>query len=85
MRTLKFILLFIAGLIVLLLIVAAFVPREFNIEREVVIEKPIDEVYDYVSSLTSQNEWSVWGKMDPNMKVEFRGPHSRICFCLGGK
>jgi len=70
MKKVLLILLIILGIV---LIVPAFLPKDFALERQVVINKPVSEVYAYVSSLEKQNDWSVWGKLDPNMKKEFRG------------
>lgn len=80
MKILKFILLFVGTLIGLALIIAAFTKKEFSVERSIVINKPKAEVFDYVSSLKSQNDWSVWGSLDPNMKKEFIGTDKTVGF-----
>lgn len=73
MKALKKILIGLVALIALVLIIALFVKKEFGAEVEVVINKPKQEVFDYVKYLKNQNEYSVWAKMDPGMKKEFRG------------
>lgn len=63
----------ILGLIALVLIAALIMPKDYAVEREVVISKPNAEVYDYLESLQNQNNWSVWSKKDPNIKMNFKG------------
>jgi hypothetical protein len=73
MKILKTILLSLLGIIFLLLIVAAFVKKEYNISREIIISKPKQEVFDYVKLLKNQNNYSVWATTDPGMTKEYRG------------
>lgn len=80
MRILKRILVIILSLIVLLLVIALFLKKDYNIVKEVTINKPKAEVYNYVKFLKNQNEFSKWAKMDPNMKKEFRGTDATVGF-----
>ncbi len=80
MKTLKIIGLSIAGIVVLLLVVALFVNGKYVIEREVTINKPKQQVFDYVKYLKNQNQFSVWAKIDPGMKTEFRGEDGTVGF-----
>jgi hypothetical protein len=73
MKTLIIILLSILSIIVVLLMVALFTKKNYIVKTEIVINKPKAVVFDYVKLLKNQNEFSVWAKMDPNMKKEFRG------------
>lgn len=68
------------GLVSLGLIVAIFIRKEYNVERSATINSPRQNVYDYVKYLKNQNEFSVWSKIDPNMKVEFRGTDGTVGF-----
>lgn len=71
---------------VLVLIVAAvaaavFVtPTDFAVEREVVINKPREDVFNYVKHVRSQSEWGPWFKKEPTMKQEFRGTDGEVGF-----
>jgi len=69
----KKILLGIVGVIVLLLIVAIFVPKKYSLERQIVINKPAVEVFNYIKYLKNQDEYSKWASMDPNMKKTYTG------------
>lgn len=73
MKILKGILFGILGIIVLALISALFIQKEFSVEKTVVIEKPVDEVFEYVKMLKNQDKFSVWMQMDPNMKKTYMG------------
>ena len=66
------------GIIALLLIVALFMPKEYAVEREVTINKPVDSVFKYLKYLKNQNEFSVWANIDPNMKSTFTGTDGAV-------
>jgi len=80
MKIVKRILLAIVGVIVLLLLVALFLKKEYAVEREIVINKPKQEVFDYVKFLKNQDSFSVWAQMDPNMKKEYKGEDGTVGF-----
>jgi hypothetical protein len=63
----------IVGLIVLLLLLGLVIPKEIKATREVVINKPVGEVYNYIKHLRNQHNYSKWARLDPNMKNEYRG------------
>ncbi|MEE4176018.1 MAG: SRPBCC family protein [Bacteroides sp.] len=69
----KKVLMAIVALILLLLVISLIAPKEFPIEREVIINCPKDEVFQRVRSLEFQEEWSVWGKLDPNAQYTYTG------------
>ncbi len=54
MNILITILLILAGLIVLLLVIGLFSRKDYAISREVVINKPVPVVFDYVKYLKNQ-------------------------------
>jgi hypothetical protein len=80
MKILKRILFVILAIIGLALITALFVKNEMKAEREVIINKPKNEVYDYVKYLKNQNDYSKWGTMDPAMKKQFKGTDGTVGF-----
>jgi hypothetical protein len=79
-RVLKWLLLVVVSLIALLLIIALFIRKEYSVERDVSINQPKNVIYDYVKYLKNQNKFSVWTKIDPTMKVEFRGTDGTVGF-----
>lgn len=80
MKALKIIGLALVILIVLVLITGLFVDGKYAVEREVSVNKTKQEVFDYVKYLKNQNEFSVWAKIDPTMKTEFRGEDGTVGF-----
>ena len=59
MNLLKKFLFFILGIIALLLIVGLFVKKEYAVEREIVINKPKAEVFEYIKRIKNQDNYSV--------------------------
>ena len=66
------------AIIVLALIAAFFMPKDYAVERDVTINKPIYSVFNYVKYLKNQNEFSVWANIDPNMKSTFKGTDGAV-------
>lgn len=80
MKILKRILVAIALLIALLLIIALFIKGDYDVQRQVTINKPKQEVYDYVRFLKNQDNYSIWSQRDPNMKKEYKGTDGTVGF-----
>jgi hypothetical protein len=78
MKILKIVGLVILGVIALALITAAFAKKDFAVKREVTINKPKQEVFDYIKYLKSQDDFSVWNRKDPAMKREFKGTDGTV-------
>lgn len=80
MKTLKKILIVLLVIIAIPLIVALFVPKEFANEGQVVINKPIHEVFDYIKYVKNQDNFGVWQLSDPNMKTTEEGEDGTVGF-----
>ncbi|MFT3680878.1 MAG: SRPBCC family protein [Ferruginibacter sp.] len=78
MKIIKNILLVIVSLIVLALIIALFLPKDMSAEREITINKPKKEVFDYIKNLRNQPNYSKWAMLDPEMKKDFRGTDGAV-------
>lgn len=74
----KKILIAILVLIALLAIVSLLAPKEFNVERDIILNCPKDQVFERVRSLKSQEKWSVWGDLDPNAVYTYTGVDGTI-------
>ena len=74
------ILIVIGALVALLLIAALFIKKEYNIVRQIAINKPKTEVFSYIKHLKNQDNYSKWVRMDPNMKKDFRGTDGTVGF-----
>lgn len=70
----------LAGIIILLLIIALFVKKEYSLEREIIITLPKVRVFEYIRSLRNQDSFSKWANMDPGMKKEYRGTDGTVGF-----
>jgi len=80
MKILKAILFTVLSLVAIVLITAAFVKKDFAVECSVVINRPKVQVFEYLKSLKSQNDWSTWGRKDPAMKTEYIGTDGTVGF-----
>jgi uncharacterized protein YndB with AHSA1/START domain len=78
MDVLKKILYAIGALVALILIVAAIMPKDLNLESEVIIAKPKQVVFDYVKILDNQKYYSKWVMLDPNVKMSMTGTDGTV-------
>lgn len=70
----------ILAIIALPLVLALFISKDYRIEREVTINRPKHEVFDYIKYIRNQDHYSKWVQTDPNMHKEFRGTDGTIGF-----
>lgn len=80
MKFLKGLLLVVAGIVILALIIALFVKKDYAVEREVTINKPKSEVFEFVKHIKNQNDYSVWNKIDPNAIKTYKGTDGTVGF-----
>jgi len=80
MKIMKTILLVILVIIVLFLLIALFVKKDFSISREVTINKPKEDVFNYVKLIKNQEKYSVWVMKDPNIKLLYAGVDGTVGF-----
>lgn len=85
MKLLKRILVVLLVLVALVLVIALFLPKEYKVERTVLIDRPKQEVFDYLVLLKNQDNFSKWAKMDPDMKKYYRGTDGKVGFVSGWK
>lgn len=71
----------IAGALVTLLIVAALLaPKEMFIECSVAINKPKQQVFEYIRHIKNQDYYSVWNMSDPNKRTTYTGTDGQSGF-----
>lgn len=68
----------LAGIVVLTFILAMIAPKGYDVYRKITVQKSVPEVFEYLKYLKNQDNWSPWGKKDPNMKKEFVGSDGEI-------
>jgi len=76
----KTILIVLVIIIAIPLIIALLTKKEYGVIREVLINKPKPEVFNYIKYLKNQDNFSKWATMDPNMKKEYRGEDGTVGF-----
>lgn len=78
MGILKKILVILILIVAIVLVAAYFMPKNYAIEREITINKPVDTVFNYVKYLKNQNQFSVWANIDPKMKSTYKGTDGTV-------
>ena len=63
----------IAAILLGLLVGAAWMPKSFNIEKTIVVEKPLRFVMDHVADLNHYSQWNPWQQKDPTAKTVIAG------------
>ena len=77
MSTLLYILL---GIVLLIIILGMIAPKTYEVNRSIVVNKPLSEVFNYLKLLKNQEDWSPWAERDPNMKKTFSGTDGEVGF-----
>lgn len=80
MKIAKRILIALAIIVAIPLIAALFINGDYKLEREVIIKKPKQVVFDYVKLIKNQNNFSVWNMKDPNSKMNYTGTDGTVGF-----
>ena len=85
MKFLKNLFFLILGLIALILIIAAFLPKTFHAGSEIVINKPSKEVFDYVKIIKNQANYDNWSRQDKNIIKDYQGTDGTVGFTYSWK
>jgi hypothetical protein len=82
MNTIITIILVLAGIIALLLIMALFIRREHYVKREIIINAPLQKVFDFLKLLKNQDQFNKWAKADPDRNWEYKGTDGTVGFII---
>src|SRR6185436_3242095 len=63
----------IIGLIALVLLISAMLPKSYNVEKSTIINKSVSDVMNRVGDLNHYSKWNPWQQMDPNAKSTITG------------
>lgn len=63
----------IMAIVALVLIAAMFVRKSYSVRRRIVIDKPVDAVFDFVKYVNHAEQYNKWFMLDPDSKRERRG------------
>ncbi len=80
MNTLLIILLAIVIIVVFLLFLALITKGEYQITRDIVVNRPNHEVFDYIKLIRNQEQYSYWVMQDPTNKITYFGEDGTIGF-----
>lgn len=70
----------IVAIVALPFVLALFTKKSYSIERSILINRPVNVVFDYLKHIRNQDQFSKWVQMDPNMKKEYRGTDGTVGF-----
>ncbi|OUR93280.1 polyketide cyclase [Flavobacteriales bacterium 34_180_T64] len=68
------------GILALVILLALIAPKNYEVNRSIVIAKRLPEVFQYLKFIRNQDDWSPWKKKDPNMKQESVGTDGEVGF-----
>lgn len=75
----KRLILSILGILVVGLIVLAIIaPREFHLERQIVINKPKAVVFNDLKFLKNHEKWNPWARRDPKIVQTYSGTDGTV-------
>lgn len=80
MNIIKKILIVVAIIIAIPLIAALFIDKDYAIERSITINKPKQDVFDYIRYIKNQDNYSKWNMLDPAMKKTYTGTDGTVGF-----
>ena len=61
------------ALIALVLIISAVMPKSFNVEKSIVINRPINDVMNRIANLNDYARWNPWQQADPTATNSITG------------
>lgn len=73
MKILKIVFLTLIAVIVLFLGISAMMPDESKVERSIVVNAPVETVFNEVNDFNNWDHWSPWKDYDPEMKNVIEG------------
>lgn len=75
---LKKVLYVIFGLMLILLFAAMVMPKDYALEREIVVNSASPQVFEYLRFLENQEKWSVWASVDATIKKHYTGTPGEV-------
>jgi hypothetical protein len=75
-----YIVIIIVAVLAVPFIIALFLPKDYGIERSIVVDRPVAEVFEYLKHIKNQDYYSKWVMADPLMHKAFTGTDGTIGF-----
>lgn len=82
MNILAIILIILAIVIAIFLLVALFVKKEYAIVRKTTINKPKQEVFNYLKLMKNQSAYNKWWRADPGAMKDYKGTDGTVGFTV---
>jgi hypothetical protein len=83
MKIFKKIILALLIIVAIALIAGLFMTKDYAIEKEILVNKPKDSVFNYAKYLKNQDHYSVWNMKDPKMEKMYSGIDGTVGFIAG--
>ncbi len=68
----------VIGLALLVFILSTIAPKSYSVEKSIRINRPVEDVFQFVKYLGNQDRWAKWNRMDPDMKKTSQGEDGKI-------
>ncbi|MNK04827.1 Polyketide cyclase / dehydrase and lipid transport [compost metagenome] len=63
----------IIAIVSVCMVIAMFSKSKYTLTREIIINRSVADVFDYVRYLKNQPEYNKWLLLDPNTKIGYKG------------
>lgn len=70
----------LGGIVALIIILGLLAPKNYEVNRSIVINKPLPETFQFLKLVKNQDYWSPWKKKDPHLTQEFVGTDGEVGF-----
>ncbi|UKJ07270.1 SRPBCC family protein [Solitalea lacus] len=78
MKVLKFLAIILIALVAIFIILGIWAPKDYQLERSIVINAPQEIVFDHMVHFKKWTLWSPWKKFDPVMKEVVNGEDGNV-------
>ncbi|MCO4293618.1 SRPBCC family protein [Solitalea sp. MAHUQ-68] len=78
MQLLKYFAIFLIALVAIFIILGIWAPKDYLLERSIVINAPQEVVFDHMVHFQKWSAWSPWKKYDPEMKESYSGEDGSV-------
>lgn len=61
------------GLVVVILLISFLMPKAYNVERSIIIKRPVEEVKAYIGDFNHYAQWNPWQQMETSASKTITG------------
>lgn len=73
MKMLVKIVVVLVAIVSVAMVAAMFTKKDYTLKREIAINKPSQDVFQYIRYLRNQEAYSKWLSLDPDTKINYKG------------